>query len=66
MKDKKLIVKYTVICETDTSMIKGDTYEEKLENWKNKVEDTFNENIDNLPEAYLYINCEEFKIKSYK
>ena len=65
MKDKKLVVKYTIICETDTSMVLGDTYEEKLENWVNDVGDALTSEIDHLGDVDYFLDIEEQKIEDY-
>lgn len=65
MEDKKLVVKFTIICETDTSMILGDTYEEKLQNWKRDVEDALEMDIRHWGETTYSIDCVEEKIEDY-
>lgn len=65
MKDKKLIVKFTVIAETDTSCVLGDTYEEKLKNWKHDVEEALDMNIHHWGETSYSIDCDESKIEDY-
>lgn len=65
MKDKKLVVKYTIICETDTSMVLGDTYEEKLENWVNDVGDALTSEIDHWGDIDYFLDIEEQKIEDY-
>ena len=66
MNDKKLIVKLTVICETDTSMVEGDTYEEKLKNWEHDVEEALNMDIRHWGDVDICIECEESKIEDYE
>lgn len=66
MTDKKLIVKFEVTAETDTSMILGDTYEEKLQNWKRDVEDALEMDIRHWGETTYSIDCVEEKIEDYE
>ena len=65
MEDKKLIVKFTVICETDTSMVEGDTFEEKLKNWEHYVEETLDDATRHWGDVWTTIDCEESKIEDY-
>ena len=54
MEDKKIVLKFTIICETDTSMVNGDTYEEKLNNLMeredliNKLKRKYGNSIDEI------------------
>ena len=66
MIDKNLIVKFEVIAEIDTSMIEGDTYEEKLQNWKNDVEEALEMDIRHWGETTYSIDCVEEKIEDYE
>ena len=65
MKDKKLIVKFTVIAETDTSCVLGDTYDEKLKNWEHDVEEALDMNICHWGETTYSIECDEAKTEDY-
>lgn len=66
MKDKKLVVKFTVICETDTSMVEGDTYEEKLANWEHNVEEALEGEIRHWGDTYLFTDCVESHLEDYE
>ena len=66
MTDKKLIVKFEVIAETDTSMVLGDTYEEKLQNWKRDVEEALVMDIRHWGETTYSIDCVEEKVEDYE
>lgn len=65
MKDKKLVVKFTVICETDTSMVEGDTSEDKLKNFKDEVELRLYNNLYHHCDINYEISCVKEKIESY-
>ena len=65
MIDKKLIVKFEVVAETDTSMVFGDTYEEKLQNWKKDVEEALEIDITHWGETTYSIDCVDEKIEDY-
>jgi len=65
MIDKKLIVKFEVVAETDTSMEFGDTYEEKLQNWKRDVEEALEMDIRHWGETMYSIDCVEEKVEDY-
>lgn len=66
MEDKKLIVKFEVTAEIDTSNMEGDTFEEKLENWKRQVDFQLFDSLDHWGEVYFKVNCIEEKIKDYE
>ena len=53
MEDKKLVVKFEVTAEIDTSNMEGDTFEEKLENWKNQVDLQLFDSLDPAGQAAL-------------
>ncbi|MBQ3415348.1 MAG: hypothetical protein IJH39_08410 [Clostridia bacterium] len=65
MIDKKLVVKFKVIVETDTSMVLGDTYEEKLQNWKHDVEEALDIDIRHWGDTICSIDCVEEKVEDY-
>lgn len=66
MEDKKLVVKFEVIAEIDTSNMEGDTFEEKLENWKNQVDLQLFDSLDHWGEVSFKVNCIEEKIEDYE
>lgn len=65
MIDKKLVVKFEVIVETDTSMVLGDTYEEKLQNWKRDVKEALDMDIRHWGDTICSIDCVEEKVEDY-
>lgn len=65
MEDKKLVVKFEVVAETDTSMVLGDTYEEKLKNWEHDVEEALDMIICHWGETTYSIDCIEKKVEDY-
>ena len=66
MEDKKLVVRFTVVAETDSSMVLGDTFEEKLKNWEHDVEEALDMNICHWGETTYCIECEESKVEDYE
>jgi len=66
MEDKKIVLKFTIICETDTSMVNGDTYEEKLNNFEHDVENALESEIRHLGDTELSIDCVESHIEDYE
>ena len=65
MKSKNLVVKFEVVCETDSDNIDENTFEEKLERWKNEVEETLYDSICHWGEVSFDIRCKKAIIEDY-
>lgn len=65
MKDKKLILKFEILTEIDTSNQNGDTYNDKLENFKQSIEKSLNYSFSDFGEVDYNINCVDKKIEDY-
>ena len=66
MEDKKLVVKFEVTAEIDTSNMEGDTFEEKLENWKNQVDLQLFDSLDHWGEVSFNVVCTGASIENYE
>lgn len=66
MEDKRIVVKFEVICETDTSMVDGNTVEEKVNNWKDYVEDILDHATRGWGDVWSTIKCKEAKAEDYE
>jgi len=63
---KKLVVKFEVTCEIDSSNVDGDSLEEKLESWKHDVDSTLYDATCHWGEVWTNIECKNADIEDYE